>query len=209
MSQLALNNPQFYSNLVSSHELLKTQARPLKTPLQRLNHFLKSFQFQGHLSEWGVPYGSISRLLPAMIAKALNKECLWISDKKQMTIYPNSWTGLGFDLNNIHFLSEQEPLSSLRTLIHENSFPFLIVDSQQFLQKSDFHFLAQATREYGLSIFLFRSFFLSNKNGNPFCRYRLNSSYCITGKRFELSVVKGPKKRRLNLGFNEVLCGSH
>ncbi len=179
----------------------------MQTPVTKLNEFLKPFDFKSQFTEWGVPSGSIARLLPAMIAKALKQECLWISDMDQAQIYPNSWTGLGFNLNNLHFLHENEPLSSIRTVINENTFSFLIIDTKQRLQTSDLHFFSLTARKYGTSIFLFRPFYLSNKNGNPFCHQRLNSSYSIPRKRFQLSVIKGAPKKSLHLNFSEVLCG--
>lgn len=196
-------NPQQLQAL----ENLRPKKKSLQTPLSRLNEFLEPLNFCGQLCEWGTPHGSISRLLPAMVARALNKECLWVCDQDHSQLYPRSWAGLGFDLNNIYFVNEEKPLQSLRTLIQENSFSLIIVDSRQFLNKADMHFLAQSTREYGTSIFLFRSFFLSNKNGNPFCRYRINSTYSIPRKNFELSLIKGSSKKQLKLSFDEVLCG--
>lgn len=203
----AIYEPPQAPKTVFSREFRPPPTENIRLPIPRLMDFLGPLNFKGQCTEWGVPFGSISRLIPAMVAKALGQECLWICDQSNKQIYPNSWSGLGFDLDNLHFLNEQQPLSSLRTLIHENHFPFLIVDSQQFFKKSDFHFLAQATRQYGITLFLFRPYFLSNKNGNPFCRYRINSSYCITGKNFRLSVLKGLPARHIRLAFDEVLCG--
>lgn len=194
-------------NLVSLDELSQRRSEGLKTPLKKLNLFLASLSFQGRLTEWGVPSGSIARLLPAMVAKAMGQECLWISDQEKALLYPNSWTGLGFDLNNLHFLHEESPLQSLRTVVSENSFPFLIIDCRQRLKTSDLHFLSRHAREQGTSIFLFRPFYLSNKNGNPFSNQRLNSSYSISRKSFQLSIIKGCPRRSLSLPFTEVLCG--
>ncbi len=195
-------------NLVSYKSLEKPVISSLKTPVTRLNPFLQAFRWHGQLSEWGVPSGSIARLLPAMAAKALDLECLWVSDQETARLYPNSWTGLGFNLNNLHFLQDSEPLTSLRTVITENTFPFLIIDCKHPLQKSDLHFLAQTCRQQGTTIFLFRHFYLSNKNGNPFSQQRINSSYSITQKNFQLSVIKGRgSKKNLRLNLSEVLCG--
>lgn len=207
MSTMAAFDWSRHPQLLQKSESLISDQKSLETPLGPLNDFLKPLNFQGQLCEWGTPYGSISRLLPAMIAKALNKECLWVCDQDSAQIYPQSWTGLGFDLNNLHFLNEKNPLMSLRTLIQENSFSLIIVDSRQFFQKADLHFFSQAAREYDTSIFLFRYFFLSNKNGNPFSRYRINSTYSIPRKCFQLDTIKGPNKPCLKLSFNEVLCG--
>lgn len=196
-----------YASSLNKSDELSPQGSSLKTPLPALNHFFQGMEFHG-LVEWGVPMGSISRLLPAMVARALKKECLWISDQDTAHVYPKSWSGLGFDLNNIYFLNEQSPLMSIRTLLQENTFSFLIIDSQQKLKTSDLHFLSQCCRKNDLCVFLFRSYFLSSKNGNPFCRYRINSSYSIDTKRFQLTLIKGAQRQKaLSLSFSEVLCG--
>lgn len=180
----------------------------VRTPIASLNEFLAPLTWEGQLSEWGVPTGSIARLIPAMVAKALNMECLWITDQVQARLYPNSWSGLGFNLNNLHFIQDNEPLSSLRTVIHENAFPFIIVDCKHRLQSSDFHFLNHSCRQQGTTLFLFRSFYLSNKNGNPFSKQRINCSYSMAEQSFQLSMIKGVTSRRcLRLPLSEVLCG--
>lgn len=201
-------NRDLHQNIICHKKLSPKAPEELKTPITKLNGFLKSFHFQGSLTEWGVPSGSIARLLPAIVAQALEKECLWITDTPVAQIYPNSWTGLGFNLNSLHFIHEEEPLASIRTVIHENTFPFLVIDCKQRLQTSDLHFLAQHCRQKKTTIFLFRHFYLSNRNGNPFSSQRINSSYSIGRKSFQLSVIKGSKKKRsLPLKFSEVLCG--
>ncbi len=198
----------FYPDLVTSaNRLPQSSWTALQTPLTRLNEFLRPLNFSGHFTEWGTPSGSIARLLPAMVAKALNQEALWISDIEKAQLYPNSWTGLGFNLNNLHFLHEEEPLQSLRTVISENTFPFLIIDSKQRLQASDLHFLQRTCRKNGTTVFLFRPFYLSNKNGNPFSCQRINSSYSIHKQSFQISIIKGAPRRSLHLSFSEVLCG--
>ncbi len=195
-------------SLIGQASLQLTPQEPLNTPITRLNSFLAPLQWRGQISEWGVPAGSVARLLPAIVGKALNLECLWISDQSSAQIYPNTWTGLGFNLNNLHFLQDPNPLASLRTVVTENTFPFLIVDCKHRLQKSDLHFLAQHCRQQGSTLFLFRHFYLSNKNGNPFSQQRLNSSYNMARQSFQLSKIKGPgAKKHLHLKLSEVLCG--
>ena len=193
--------------LISAHCLAETGQQKIQTPIKSLNPFLEKLNWAGAVVEWGVPQGSISRLLPAVLAKALNKDCLWVSDQEQPQVYPSSWAGIGFDLNNIHFLKENEPLASIRNVIHENTFKLLVIDTKQRLTPADFHFFSRSARQNQSCFFLFRHFFLSQKKGNPFCRYRFNSSYSIQRQAFSLSLLKGGKNRRLNLSFKEVLCG--
>jgi hypothetical protein len=194
--------------LVSCESLDRGPTAVVQTPVARLNAFLEPLTWQGQMTEWGVPQGSVARLLPTMVAKALGQEALWISDRAQARFYPNSWAGLGFNLNSLHFLQDDKPLTSLRTLLNENHFPLLMIDCQQRLQISDLHFFAQHCRQQGTHIFLFRPFYLSNRNGNPFSKQRFNSSYCITQKIFQLYKMKGAgAQRSLRLPFSEVLCG--
>ncbi len=184
-----------------------TTPRPVVTPVPRLNRFVRQLQFRHQLTEWGTPSGSIAQVLPALVAQAMGEECLWVSDKEQNKIYPNSWSGLGFNLNSLYFLNESKPLQSIRTVLCENTFPFVIIDIRQRLNSADLHFLHTAVKQKKITIFLLRPFYLSNKNGNPFSKQRINSSYSISRKSFQLSVVKGRAAQKINLSFQEVLCG--
>jgi len=137
-----------------------------QTPLSSLNDFLKAHNFKHQLSEWGTPHGSFSKLLPSLIAASLQKEVLWLSDQEEALIYPQAWRELQFDLNQIYFLREKRLLRSLRTLIREESFSFIMIDSHHFFSKSDLHFLSQSARLQRMTLFLFRPYFLSAKKGN-------------------------------------------
>ena len=170
----------------------------LKGPLQR---FFQHRHLKG-LSEWGVGTSSVSRILPAVLASYLPGPCLWIHDKPQVN--PRAWADLGYSLDQVLFLKEEKPLASLRTALRDQSVPTIIFDSRQFLHKSDLHALAHLSRSSDISLFLFRSFFLSNKSGNPFCAQRFNSFYRIQQQKLELSIVKGEPAPPLSLSLEEL-----
>ncbi len=194
--------------LEDKKELNAKELESPQTPLASLNAFLKAQSFKHQLSEWGTPHGSFSKLLPSLIAASLQKEVLWLSDQQDSLIYPQAWRELHFDLNQIYFLREKRVLRSLRTLIREESFSFIMIDSHHFFSKSDLHFLSQSARSQRMTLFLFRPYFLSAKKGNPFCRLRLNSSYELSSQKFHLSFIKGgERKRHFKASFGEVFSG--
>lgn len=193
--------------LVGQQDLVaQGSALSAHTPIAKLNHYLATFHFGGGLCEWGTPMGSLSRLLPAVVAQSFALPCLWITDNPHF-FYPNAWLGLGFDLHQIHFIKEDKPLESVRTASREKIFKLMVIDIQQFVETSDLHFLARTAAKNGATYFLLRNFFLSNKNGNPYSRYRFNASFSFPKDAFTLSVVKGRRHQSLQLAFSEVLCG--
>ncbi len=181
-----------------------------RTGITRLDSFLSPVNSEASLIEWGCPHGSLGRFIITSIIASTEGNCLWLFDQSQLCVYPNSWKDMGLDLDRINFINTNKPLKNLKPVFLESTYKSIVIDSCEFLSKADLQFLYQKSKEHKLSLFLIRHYFLSNRNGNPFFKYRLNASFSLKDDSFKLNFIKGQNRKEksyLRLKTNEVFSG--
>lgn len=188
--------------------LCEAFSSPIQTGIHRLDDFLRPIRSEkGGLFEWGCPHGTFGRVIPSLVAKSLGESFLWAYDDVGIEVYPNSLVDMGFDLSKFSFIKEENPIKKLKPLFNKKVHDVVVLDSKEFLNPSDLRFISNKGRQEGIFFFLLRPFYLSNKNGNPFCKYRINSSFNLKKKSFQLSFIKGSNKKFINIYLNEVFDG--
>lgn len=175
-------------------EKLESSEDPLEKSPAR--DFFQCFDWSQGVMEWGAPHGQMARWMPAWVISRLGKDCLWVMDRKDLRMYPSAWRDLGVNLEKVHFLYEEKPLRSFKSLIHDHPFSFLVLDTGDFLKSGDLNFITQLTRQSHKPCFLMRHFYLSHRNGNPFARYRFNSFYDFQRHHLRLISLKGKFQSR-------------
>lgn len=185
----------------------RPESKPLDTGIKRLNSFLDGFPLNYGVIEFGCPHGSFGRVIPALIARSLGNSCLWAYDDCDLNVYPNSWADIGFDLSRVSFIRDMKPIKCLKPVFNKKVHDVIVLDSKEFIRPSDLRYLANTARRQNVFFILLRNFYLSNKNGNPFCKYRINSSFDLSKKSFKLILIKGSNKKFLSLSMQEVYNG--
>lgn len=173
---------------------------------KRLQEFFKINPVVGGLTEWGAPLGQLGRLIPAVIIKNLAKPCLWVRDSQDFEVYPSFWRDLGINLKEVFFLYDEDPLKNLRIPLKSSEFEVIVLDLNRFITPANMNFLAHYCRRQKVTCFLLRKYFLSPKNGNPFCRHRFNCSYSLQRDQIQITAIKGQHKP-LWLSMKEVVYG--
>lgn len=200
---------QTSKEFISRAELLDKEAKlnqtqGISTPLNRLNNYFKDLNLYSSVIEWGAPSGRLSRLIPLLILGSTQEKVLWFCDEMQEKFYANALNSLSINSSNFYFICEKDVQRSLRAAVNEDSCKILVIDTKTFISKSDLNFLSTKSRLNQSTYFLMRHFFLSNKNGNPFVKYRINSSYDLRSDCFKVNCIKGLSKKSLVLKRDEV-----
>lgn len=193
--------------------LVPTQAEEELAPLPedalllKLAKYFSFYQEKGHIIEWGAPTGQFGRLLPALLSILMDEPLLWIKDPGEAILYPNAWQDLGGDLDLLHFVQTPDPLKVAKSALVEKSYPLLIIDTTQFIGTGEMSFISQMARKQNISVFVIRSYFLSSKKGNPFSRFRFNTTLEIFTENLKVQPVKDKNHSPLSLKLSEVFCG--
>lgn len=175
--------------------------------IHRLEKFINSIPLEGALSEWGAPPGQMGRLIPSLVVKKMAIPCLWVRDYDQMLFYPAYWNSLGHSLEHMYFLHDKDPLQNLRVPFRQSKFRLLVLDLERFVSPADMNYLAKYCRQNQVTCMLLRKYFLSAKNGNPFCQHRINCSYSLQDDLLRVNLIKGRSTPSLKLSLDEVFNG--
>ncbi|MCJ8277705.1 MAG: hypothetical protein HRT44_02430 [Bdellovibrionales bacterium] len=184
---------------------LSQKQERLKCSNNKLNRLFSRIDFSYGIFEFGVPNGSLARIIPFQVLNSFEKRTVLITDKSNKIIYPPSLATMGYTLDQIQVIQSSEPIRDLKTILTEDAYKCIVIDSSERISKADFNLFFSLTRTQKIKLFIFRGFYLSNKNGNSFCKLRVNSSYDIMRNTFKLNLIKGIGKKSLTLKSAEVM----
>lgn len=157
---------------------------------------------KGLLSEWGCPPGKGGR--EVLLKLLINSELpvAWVYQDRELLPYPPAFAERGADLKNFYFIYGEKPLHDLKALFTTEHFPIIVLDNISRLKREELALLRQWARTYHYKLFILRSFFLSNKNGNPFSRFRFNVSW--QGRAFSFRILKGTRPQTIEFSAKEL-----
>ncbi len=180
--------------------------RPLKfnSGFTKLDKYLELLDFQSSTVEFGAPYGAFSRIIPSLFIKAFDRNTLWISQNTDSDFYPKFFGSLGIKIKSLYFTNELKCSNTIKTAVLENAFNLIVIDTKEFLSKSDLNFLFSNSRKNKSTYLLLRPYYLSNLNGNPFAKFRFNSFFSLKSNEITFKTIKGGPKTNLNFNINEL-----
>ena len=193
-----------YPHLKKASEIEQTTQAPL-TRCTPLNRFLEDSIHHGQVSEWGMPWGHMTRyLLLLFLAEATQSGqwCLWLHKREDLNIFAPSWLSFGVDLTKFRSTHFDGTLDGFRPVFMEPFFKIIIIDSQ--IHKKELPFLAKRARLQKQLIFVIHDNHLSGRYANPWAKTRFNSWYDSIEQRFYLRPIKGLSSRQLSLRAEDI-----
>ena len=184
---------------------LETPDTQSLTKCNKLNYFLNDCIQYGQVSEWGMPWGHMTRyLLLLFLAESTQKGgwCLWLHNKKEMEIYAPAWQAYGVDLQKFRASYFQDSISDLRPIFMSDFFKIIIIDGK--VSQKEFAFLAKQARAQKQLIFVIHDHLISGKFGNVWCKTRFNSWYEPISERLYLRTLKGLSSRQISFKASEL-----
>jgi hypothetical protein len=176
--------------------------------LQKLDDFLGGGLAAGQLSEWGLPLGQDARRLLLLFVRQVQEQqglVLWVHGHPGWMPYPAPWFAYGVCPEQLVFAYTEEPLAHLKQawVQPEPVFGWVVMDLAWPLAAAEYAFLATCARKHRMHIALIRPVCLSNRNGNPWTRIRINVTANAHGG-WKLCAIKGVAKPSLMVTKNEL-----
>lgn len=176
---------------------LKRESVTVKTSCPTLNSYLEKFDFSSSVTEFGAPSGGFGRVIPAIIMNSFDRNVLWLTDKEECDLYPSFFNSIGVKLDRFLFVNSKKCLSTFRMAVLENAADLILMDTEAFVSKSDMNSFSSFARKNNCTYMILRPYYITNKNGNPFSKYRFNCFYNLRSDQFKISCLKGFQKKNL------------
>jgi hypothetical protein len=204
---------QFVDSSLSEHlvsarllnPLASREDQLLRSGIESLDRHFAAIK-PGDLIEWGIPPGLNGRLIPVQFLKHGIPVSIWIYHRHGLGVFASSWISHGIDLQRLFFIRSAKPVKELRPLFLEDTFKRIIIDSPKNFSGGDLAFVSQQARKHRQIVFLIRHYFLSQKQGNPHARLRINT-WQNDNDEFSLQVIKGPTTGKLRIPLRDVYAG--
>ncbi|MDT8446520.1 MAG: hypothetical protein RRB13_06435 [bacterium] len=175
-----------------------------------LDQFLEGGLPLGGLTEWGLPLGSEGRalLMPYLAAATGTAQggphwCLWISCHDDWKPFPPAFLAAGVAAERLVFAESRDPLKDLQPALVHPLFRLLVLDSPPRLGRGALSFLEARARTQGQAVLVLRPFFLSNKLGNVWARFRVNGWRRPDGN-WQLKALRGLRAQEMSLSAEDL-----